>query len=196
MKLPYSTFPLVRADVEAAQRALDYCASVTPRQFAALVWKWTELSTAPVCLRADGSILGIASNAIDAQRRVYEVEYYRVAHLCDCLNPWFPASEGQMLDWILLLEKERDRQMGWNYAHGFRTSDAPGELPERKKTGELLQRMTGIELPGFTLETSNVKPQTEEAKRAETEELRRIDAELKERAQRRQTESVDAFFAE
>jgi hypothetical protein len=138
-------------DVEDALELAGNGTRLTGRQWAALLWAWTDIQTCAVGTSVDSSRLYVptetlppggwnkhlawmrssplmpgASSREDVPQWQKVVAYHSVGTLADKAGPWHKAADGQMRDWVNLLADEQERQLAWNYAHGQYIGDAPG----------------------------------------------------------------------
>lgn len=127
-------FLLVHLDIKAAETLLDDGQNLPNRLWAALLWKMTDLPTAPCCWSPASNSWGVAAELVDAWANRHAIQYLRPAELADNARQWHKAlGRRQMLDYLDFLDDETARQGAWNYAHGvYRISEQndPGPYPE------------------------------------------------------------------
>lgn len=128
--------PLSQSDVAEAQERFEQAEPLTAREWAALVWYWTDIPTVAMSRDKDGKITAFdcldAAQDADGQPLPKRLAYYPPSHIADKKHAWYAASEGQMRDWIALLQDGHDKRAAWNYLHGYyivREGEDAGEPP-------------------------------------------------------------------
>lgn len=134
--------PMVRQDVEMAFERLGADGELSERQWAALVYAFTELPT----------FGGVASRHGGAYRPAYtldaggqpHIDYYGAARIAYSKHQWFGAASGRMLDWVGILEDPVVRLEAWNAAHGVLARSEARDVAEAPAPSTLARQAMGI----------------------------------------------------
>jgi hypothetical protein len=123
-------FPSVVRDIERAERLLADGQLLPGTLWAALVWKWTSVPTAPCYWSSHEHAWMLAASGTRNHTTEAVVGYYPVSKLADGAHVWATqAPPGAMRDWIALLRDEADWRGATNYLARSYEANIAGDPP-------------------------------------------------------------------